>query len=134
MFRLIREAGAMQTTRKVAPDQQGAKRLLDPSSLQLVCVRCRSERQKRKRFNTIELIIEEAPWSPPSTKISGETQVGIHGVFKEIELQRQVKQAGGKWNPGRRVWEMRYDRAVALGLKDRIEQRKVSDTRNRESF
>ena len=124
----------MQITRKVAPGQKGAKRLRDQYGDQLFCVRYRYDREKRKRFKTIELIIAEEPWSPPPARLSGETLVGIRVAFKEVELQRQVKQAGGKWNPGRRVWEMRYDRAVALGLKDRIEQRKVSDTRNRESF
>jgi hypothetical protein len=31
-----------------------------------------------------------------------------------------VKRAGGTWNPDRKVWELRYDRAVALGLEGRI--------------
>jgi hypothetical protein len=31
-----------------------------------------------------------------------------------------VKQAGGAWNPDRTVWQLRYDRVVALGLRRRI--------------
>jgi hypothetical protein len=31
-----------------------------------------------------------------------------------------VKTAGGRWNPARRLWELRYELVVALGLEDRI--------------
>ena len=41
-------------------------------------------------------------------------------AFGELALRQQVKQAGGTWNPERKVSELRYDRAVALGLVDRI--------------
>jgi hypothetical protein len=50
--------------------------------------------------------------------------------MKEVELQRQVKQAGGRWNPAERVWEMPYGRAVALGLKAHIEKLRVFNNRN----
>jgi hypothetical protein len=56
--------------------------------------------------------------------------VGVRVGPKEVELQRQVKQAGGRWNPTERVWEMPYGRAIALGLKDRIEKRGVSNSRH----
>lgn len=124
----------MQNTRKVAPGQKGAKKLLDQYGTRLLCVRYRYDREKRKRFKTIELIIEEAPWSPPPARIHNDTLVNVRVAFKEADLQRQVRAAGGKWNPSRRVWEMRYDQAIALGLKDRIELSKVSDNRNPKSF
>jgi hypothetical protein len=50
--------------------------------------------------------------------------------FQEVPLQRRVKWAGGRWNPVRRLWELRRDQALKLGLKDRIEQAKVSIRRN----
>jgi hypothetical protein len=120
----------MQNIRKVAPGQRGAKRLLDQYGAKLICVRYRYDGQRQKRCKTVELIIEEAPWTPPPAHIANETLVGLRVAFKEVELQRRVKQAGGKWNPTRRVWELRYDQVVALGLKDRIEEPKVSGIRN----
>jgi len=42
--------------------------------------------------------------------------VAIRGGWHARELQGKVKHAGGKWNPRRRVWEIRYDRMVELGL------------------
>jgi len=124
----------MQNIRKVAPGQRGAKRLLEQYGTKLICVRYRYDQQRQKRFKTVELISEEAPWTPPPARIANETLVGVRVAFKEVELQRRVKQAGGKWNPARRVWELRYDQVVALGLKDRLEKPKVSDTRNQERF
>jgi hypothetical protein len=43
-------------------------------------------------------------------------QVGVY----EKELQQRVRRAGGKWNAGKRVWEIRYDRAVGLRVTDRL--------------
>jgi hypothetical protein len=46
--------------------------------------------------------------------------VGVRVGANEVALQRQVKHAGDWWNPAARVWEMPYNRSIALGLKDRL--------------
>lgn len=38
----------------------------------------------------------------------------------ELESKRQVKTAGGKWDPKRQVWQLPYEKVTALGLSDRI--------------
>jgi hypothetical protein len=38
----------------------------------------------------------------------------------DVAVRRHLKEAGGTWNPQRRVWELRYGRVIALGLEDRI--------------
>jgi hypothetical protein len=119
-----------QNVRKVAPGQGGTKRFLEQYGAQLVCVRYRYDRAQRKRYKTIELVVDEVPWTPPPIRFANATLVGVRVTYQEIDWQRQVKQAGGKWNPAQRVWELRYDQALALGLKDRIEELKVSGTRN----
>jgi hypothetical protein len=45
----------------------------------------------------------------PSTNL-----VGSRVTLQEVQFQRQIKLAGGKWNPTQRVWELRYDQAVRL--------------------
>ena len=40
--------------------------------------------------------------------------------FADLAVRQQVKQAGETWNPDRKVRDLRYDRAIALGLEDRI--------------
>ena len=59
-----------------------------------------------------------------------ETIVVVRIAFQEVELQRSVKWAGGKWNPKLRLWEIRYDQAATLGLEARIKHRKVFITTN----
>jgi hypothetical protein len=36
-----------------------------------------------------------------------------------------IKAADGQWNRQRRVWELRYNQVVGLGLVDRLVARKV---------
>ena len=84
----------MQDRRTLTPGQKDTKKFLDRYREQLVCVRCRYDDQRRKRYTTIEIIVEESGWSPPEkTEI-----VGLQVEFRETELQRRVKQACGKWN------------------------------------
>jgi hypothetical protein len=49
--------------------------------------------------------------------------VGLQVGYREMKLRNKVKRAGGKWNPKRRVGEMRYDRVVELGLEEWIVER-----------
>jgi hypothetical protein len=114
----------------LTPGQKGTKKLLRQYGSQLVCVRYRYDAERRLRFKTVELIIEQAPWSPTPMRIADTTLVGVRVGAKEVALQRQVKQAGGRWNPAERVWEMSYSRAMALGLNDRIEKLRISNSRN----
>jgi hypothetical protein len=116
----------MQTRRTSVLGQKGAKNFLDRYGEHLVCVRYRYDEQRRKRFTTVEIIVEESGWSPSEKPVI----VGLRVDFQETELQRCVKQAGGKWNSTKRVWEIHYDQAVALGLKKRIVKLEVSDIRH----
>ena len=55
--------------------------------------------------------------------------MGVRVGFAEVEMRDRVKQAGGKWNRRRKVWDMRYDQVVALKLEARIVEEKASNTR-----
>jgi hypothetical protein len=116
----------MQTRRTLIPGQKGTKKFLERYGEQLVCVRYRYDEQRRKRFTTIEIIVEESCWSPPEKP----EIVGLRVEFKETELQRRIKQAGDKWSSTMRVWEIQYDQVVALGLKKRIVKLEVSDIKH----
>lgn len=118
----------MQARSKLKPGQKGTRKLVKLYGSRLVCVRYRYDEQSRKRFKTVELIVEESQWTPPPIK--PDKLVGVRVELNETELQRKVKHAGGKWFPQHKVWHLRYDQAVALGLEARIEHRKVSNTTN----
>ncbi|MCI0561712.1 MAG: hypothetical protein MN733_24750 [Nitrososphaera sp.] len=87
----------MQTTRKVAPGLKGAKKLLEQYGAGLLCVRYRYGAAQGKRYKTVELIVEEALWSPPA-RLPKERLIGLRITLQEVELQRQVKRVGTKWN------------------------------------
>jgi hypothetical protein len=120
----------MRARRTLAPGQKGTKKLLRKYGAQLVCVRYRYDAERRLRFTTVELIVEQSPWSPLPARIADGTAVGVRVGVNEVALQRRIKQTGGKWNPVARVWEMPYSQAMALGLEDRIEKRRISISRH----
>src|SRR6266851_9374930 len=105
----------MRTSTTVQPGHRGAKKFVAQYGDRLVCVRYRSDEQRQKRFKTIELIVEEWPWRPPSLRRTKGSIVLVRVAVQEIEMRRQVKGAGGVWNPDKQAWEVRYDVAVALG-------------------
>ncbi len=68
----------------------------------------------------MELIIEKSNWDLATAKQPENTVVAIQVAVQEREVRRQVKAAGGKWNPREVVWELPYGQVVALGLTERI--------------
>ena len=119
----------MRTRFHLKPGQQGTKELLAQYGDRLVCVRYRYDTQRKKRCKTVELIVAERDWEPPAPRFTAETIVGVRIGFAEVDLRERVKQAGGKWNRSRKVWELRYDQVVALTLEARIVEAEASNTR-----
>src|SRR5213594_817513 len=119
----------MRTRLHLKPGQKGTKELLAQYGDRLVCVRYRYDTQRKKRFKTVELIVVERDWEPPAPRFTADTIVGVRIGFAEVDIRERVKQAGGKWNRSRKVWELRYDQVVALTLEARIVEEKASNTR-----
>ena len=110
----------MRTRLTLQPHQDGAKQLLAEYGERLVCVRYRYDERRKRRLKTVELIVEESHWEPRAAACPDERLVHIKVSLSEVDLQRRVKAAGGKWDRQRQAWEIRYDRVQALGLTDRI--------------
>ena len=117
----------MRTRLHLKPGQKGTKQLLAQYGERLVCVRYRYDTQRKKRFKTVELIVAESDWDPPAPRFTADTLVGVRVGFAEVEMRDRVKQAGGKWNRRRKVWDMRYDQVVALKLEARIVEEEASN-------
>jgi len=110
----------MRTRLTLHPDQEGAKQLRERYGEHLVCVQYRYDEVKKQRWKTIELIIEKSAWEPPPPKWQADTLVALQVAAQEREVGKQVKAAGGKWNPREGGWELPYGQVVALGLTGRI--------------
>ena len=109
----------MKIKRKLNPGQPGTKKLVEKYGDDLVCVRYRYDSTKKRRYKTVELIIENVPWqqgkNPAMNKI-----MNFRIDFGEIQLRRLVKSAGGKWNQEKKLWELTYKQVLELNLADRI--------------
>jgi len=119
----------MQARKKLKPGQDGTKSLLEQYGSRLICVRYRYDQEQHLRHKTIELIIETTSWHPRPADPPKDAIIGVRVGLKEVELQRQVKQAGGKWNRARQLWDLRYDQALRLGLDARIEPQDLPNNR-----
>ena len=119
----------MRTRLHLKPGQKGTKQLLTQYGDRLVCVRYRYDAQRKKRFKTVEIIVAERDWDPPAPRFTAETIVGVRVGFAEADMRERVKQAGGKWNRSRKVWDMRYDQVVAIKLEARGVEEEASHTR-----
>jgi len=106
------------------PEQDGAKHLRTQYGDRLVCVRYRYDEQQQRRFKTVELIVDEGVWTPPRRPPAPDRMVEVRVALPEAAMRQRVKSAGGQWDSRRRVWKLRYDRAVALGLTTRIVEEK----------
>ena len=123
-----RQSRSMRTRLHLKPGQRGTKQLLAQYGDRLVCVRYRYDAQRKKRFKTVELIVAERDWDPPATRLADDAPVAVRVDFAEVELRQRVKQAGGRWNPDRRVWELPYAQVAALKLEARIAEARASNT------
>ena len=107
----------MQTRSTRKPGQKGTKKLVAQYGDKLVCIRYRYDPRKKKRYKAIELIIEEVDWTP---QLKPQTMVWVKVEWGEVDVARQIKQAGGKWDRQHKAWELRYDQVVKLGLEKRM--------------
>jgi hypothetical protein len=110
----------MKTRLTLKPGQRGTRKLVEEYGEKLLYVRYRYDAERKRRVKTVEVIVDEAPWLPGMGRISRTTCVGVEIAVEEMPLRKQVKEAGGIWNPQKRVWELAYGQVVRLGLEDRI--------------
>jgi hypothetical protein len=68
----------------------------------------------------VELIVEEKEWRPGESQWGDERLVAVQIAAAEVELRGRIKQAGGRWDGQRRVWELPHTQVVALGLAKRV--------------
>lgn len=110
----------MRARAKRLPGQPGTRALLKTYGDRLVCVRYRYDREQRKRYKTVELIVEEAAWEPPPVDPAPESIVYLHVAWGEAAIARRIKEAGGQWCRDYKLWAICYAQARQLNLLDRI--------------
>ncbi|MGD8785726.1 MAG: hypothetical protein PVF28_07970 [Thioalkalispiraceae bacterium] len=118
----------MDVIKKMNPGDPGTKRLQAKYGDQLVCVRYRHDKKNHRRMTTIELVIDEGFYLPErdAGKLldfkNDNRNVQIRVDYREAELRKIIKAAGGKWDPEHKRWILRYREAERLQLQTRIEE------------
>ena len=51
----------------------------------------------------VELLVAERDWEPPRQRFAHDQIVELRVAFADVAVRGLVKQAGGAWNPERRV-------------------------------
>ncbi|GLI39314.1 hypothetical protein KI811_17595 [Geobacter hydrogenophilus] len=110
----------MKTRLILKPGQRGTKRLSDTYGDNLVCVRFRYDAATRQRIKTVELIVERIDWNPPPEKYPADTLVAVKIEGYEIDLRKKIKEAGGKWNPDKKLWFVTYGNIAGTALEKHI--------------
>ena len=106
----------MDITKTLQPGDMGTLNLVETYGEQLVCVRYRVDENTKKRYTTVELIVEEKPFRRRTPRYC----VLVKIKFEETELRDRVKAAGARWNSQEKSWLMDYRVAMKMKLKDRI--------------
>ncbi len=102
------------------PGEKGTKRLMAQYGDRFVCVRYIYDAATGKRTKTVELLLEEAPWTAGKARIAPDQLVGLHIDFHERAMREAVKAAGARWDRLLQVWVLPYRDAVELRLAERI--------------
>jgi hypothetical protein len=97
------------------PGDRGTAKLLRDWGDRLVTVRYRYSNSPPTRFTTIELVVASATWTPTASR-----SVIVEVRSWEGELREKIRAAGGRFVLKAMRWRIRYDKAIALGLKDRV--------------
>jgi len=103
------------------PGQRGTKTLVEKYGEALLCVRFRYDAELRQRLKTIELIVEKKEWTPPPPKYTADNLVPLRIDAADISMRSQAKAAGGRWNPGKRLWFAKYGKIAGTPLEKHIQ-------------
>ncbi len=109
----------MEVRATIKPGLNGTKKYLQKYGDQLVCVRYRYDKAKKRRQTTVELIVDEQDWIQ-GYNIKPDQVVPIKIEFAEMDLREKVKTAGGYWDKDQKAWLLSLNAIYKLGLEKRI--------------
>jgi len=105
---------------KLKPGQKGTMKLAALYGDALFCVRYRYDVEKCRKMKTIEIIVSESDWTPPSPKYKASDLVPLRIGIKETTLQDQARAIGGEWDSKQQVWLARYGCIAGTNLEKLI--------------
>jgi hypothetical protein len=102
------------------PGQPGTKGLMEKYGDALLCVRFKYDAASRQRLKTVELVVERTEWTPPK-RYTDDTLVSLRIDAWDMPLRLLAKEAGGRWNPEKRLWLLKYCKIAGTPLEKHIQ-------------
>lgn len=103
--------------KKLAPGEAGTKRLSQRYGTDLVCVRYRQDREARRRYTTVEIVVDSGPLHQTALLRAGQlVRIGLN----ESELRQSVVKLGAIWDPTQHAWRMSLEAVRKLQLEHRL--------------
>lgn len=106
-----------RVTKKLAPDQPGARKLARCHGPTLVCVRHRHNLEGTMRYTTVELVVEQVPMQqrhPLGQMVAVRLERG------ELAKRQSLNQIGARWDEDLAAWWLPRSTARRLRLLRRI--------------
>ncbi len=111
----------MKTRLILKAGQPGTKSLVKKYGEALLCVRFKYDARTRQRIKTIELVIEKKTWTPPKRAYAADTLVPLRIEPYDMPMRQQAKAAGGRWNPEKRRWLVKFGKIAGTQLEKHIQ-------------
>ncbi|MBA56266.1 MAG: hypothetical protein CMK89_17595 [Pseudomonadales bacterium] len=116
----------MEVIKTLRPGDSGTKKLTERYGDRLVCVRYRKDEAKKRRYTTIELIVDEGPvdqnklyrLSPEERSLS----VGVYIAKGDLATRKLVIEAGGVYDRLADLWRLPLGKVVKMGMVERLRQ------------
>lgn len=86
-------------------------------------MRYRYDALKRRRYTTAEIVVSESEWDPLPAATARREHVPVRIAIQETILREKVKAAGGRWDHDQRVWMLRMEQVIQLGLTGRVKDK-----------
>ena len=72
-------------------------------------------------MKTVELIVERIAWALPLPRDAVDALVPLRIEITNMQLRLQAKTAGGRWNPVKKLWFVKYGNIAGTPLENHIQ-------------
>lgn len=113
---MAKDIAATRVTKKLLPQQPGAKKLTAQFGATLVCVRYRLDPKQGRRYTTVELVVSEAQATSLPKALR---PVYVRLAEREVILWQSILNAGAQWDKEKQAWRVTTATAKRLKIQHR---------------
>lgn len=101
------------------PGDPGTKRMAEEYGDRLVAVRYRYDETAWRRYTTVELIVDDAPWTPERHFSDPDRVVGLRIGWEEKAHQSRLRAVQARWDATAKLWWLPLHVVTQLHLEER---------------